>query len=351
MLKEKIANIAQMEGDRFEIDEMEVEKEYLNAQSDNTSIAIKILSVVGGFLAMLAFLGFLLIFGLYDSEVGLIITGMIFTGAAIWLNIVYKKLIIDTFSVSAYGLGLCLIAVGLSMLHVASNAICLSLMVIAILTMIATKNYILSFVSILIINGGFIFLIMENELKSLIHIYNAILLLVLTYVFLSEAKLLSNNKFPSKLYNPIRIGLMISALCGLVLVSHSRIFDLDIKFIWASSIITIPLTIYVISLINTIMGITELKTKVVVYSLCFLFLVPTAISPAISGSLLIILLCFLVNYKTGLTIGVTSFIYFICQYYYDLNFTLLTKSLILFISGIVFLLLYFFTNKKLGHNE
>ena len=58
-----------------------------------------------------------------------------------------------------------------------------------------------------------------------------------------------------------------------------------------------------------------------------------------------------VNYKTGLVIGIISFIYFISQYYYDLNFTLLTKSIILFSSGIVFILFYLFTNKKLNTNE
>ena len=44
-------------------------------------------------------------------------------------------------------------------------------------------------------------------------------------------------------------------------------------------------------------------------------------------------------------------IYFISQYYYDLNFTLLTKSILLFSSGVLFLLLYLFTHKNLTQNE
>jgi len=80
-------------------------------------------------------------------------------------------------------------------------------------------------------------------------------------------------------------------------------------------------------------------------------LVSTIFSPSISGAMIIVLLSFLVNYKTGLAIGIISLIYFISQYYYDLNFTLLTKSIILFSSGIVFLLFYLFTTKKLNSNE
>lgn len=350
-IRDNIEYINKLEGNSFEFNEIEIEKEYSNSHKEKSSIAIKILSVLGGFLATLAFLGFLLIAGLYDSEAGLVITGLIFIGAAIWLNVVYKKLIIDTLSVSAYVIGFCLIAFGLSELEVGDNTICVIFMLASLLTIGITRNYILSFISILTINGCFIYLIIDNDLYSLIHVYDAILLVLLTYVFLNEAKLLADKRFPTKLYNPIRIGLMFSLITGLVFVGQRGIFDFGIKHIWASSIITIPLTIYVISIIAKIIGITKTKSLYLIYSFSILFIIPTAMSPAISGALLIILLSFLVNYKTGLAIGVISFVYFISQYYYDLNFTLLTKSIILFVSGIIFLLFYVFTHKKLGQNE
>jgi len=88
-----------------------------------------------------------------------------------------------------------------------------------------------------------------------------------------------------------------------------------------------------------------------IYALSILLLLPTVLSPAISGAILIILLSFLVNYKTSLVIGIAAFIYFVSQYYYDLHFTLLTKSILLFSSGILFLGLYLLTHKKLTSNE
>ena len=88
-----------------------------------------------------------------------------------------------------------------------------------------------------------------------------------------------------------------------------------------------------------------------IYILSALILVSTIFSPSISGGIVIVLLSFLVNYKTGLAIGIISIIYFVSQYYYDLNFTLLTKSIILFVSGIMFLLFYLFTAKNLNTNE
>ncbi len=349
--KDKIQYIAQTEGGEFKCNEIEIEKEYLKLQYDKSSIAIKILSVLGGLLATLSFLGFLILAGLYDSEIGLMLTGFMLIGAAIILSKTYNKLIIDTLSISSYAIGLSLVAFGLSELAVGNNVICFLFVLISLLIIGITQNYILSFLSILIINGSFIFLIVDNDLQNLIHLYNAIILALLTYVFLNEAKLLSLNRLLSKLYNPVRIGLIISVLIGLAIVGQKGIFDFGIKRIWISSFITIPLTIYVVSVILKIMGISKNKALYLIYSLCAIFLIPTIFSPAISASLLIILLCFLVNYKIGISIGILSFIYFISQYYYDLNFTLLTKSIILLVSGGVFLLFYFLSHKKLDQNE
>lgn len=350
-IKDNIEYISKQEGSGFEYNEIEIEKAYFNSQKEKSSMAIKVLTVLGGFLATRFFLGFFLVAGLYNSKVGLVITGSIFIGAAIYLNVLYKKLIIDTLSISAYSIGLCLIAFGLGRLDVGEDTICVLFIVISLLTIGITKSYILSFISTLIINGCLIYLIIENDLYSLIHVYDAILLVLLTYVFLNEAKLLADKRFPSKVYDSIRVGLMFSLITGLLFVGQRGIFDFGIQYIWASSIITIPLTIYVISIIVKIMGVTKTKSLYLIYALSILFLIPTAMSPAISGALLIILLCFLVNYKTGLAIGVISFIYFISQYYYDLNLTLLTKSIILFVSGVIFLLLYVYTHKKLEQNE
>jgi len=339
------------EGEDFRFDEVAIENEYSKLNGDKSSIAIKILSVLGGFLATMAFLGFMMIAGLYDSKGGMVITGILSIGFAIWINVMFNKLIIDTLSVSTYAIGISLLAVGLSYMEVDENIISILFIVIAMITLAIMQNYILSFISILIINGGFLFLIINNDVYNLIHIYNAIITILLTYVFLNEGKLIIGNKLISKLYNPVRIGLIMSLLTGLVFVGKTGIFENHVYAIWASSIITIPVTLYVISIIAGIMGVAETRTKIIIYTACTLILLPTAFSPAVSGALLIILLSFLVNYKIGVSIGIIAFIYFISQYYYDLNFTLLTKSILMLSTGIIFLIFYFFTFKKLKPDE
>ncbi len=339
------------EGAKFECNEKAILNEYHIQEENKSSLAIKILSVFGGFLATFAFLGFLLVAGLYDSELGLSIFGIGFIIFAIWLNKEYDKLIIDTFSISTYVIGLALLAFGLIQLNIDKNIVVIFISIIAISSLIITQNYILSFISVLTISGSFLTLIISNDLYNLIHLYIAINILILSYLFLNESKIISSNIKLSKLYNPVRIGLVFSLLFGLVTIGKRHLIPISQNYIWLSSIVMSLVIIYLVYIISKLNEIESLKSKILIYFLSSIILVSTIYSPAISGTIIIVLLSFLVNYKTGLVIGIISFIYFISQYYYDLNFTLLTKSIILFSSGIVFLLFYFFTTKKLNLNE
>ena len=339
------------EGSKFECNEKAIFNEYQIQGENKSSLAIKVLSIFGGFLATLAFLGFLAIAGLYDSGFGLLLFGIGFIILAIWLNKEYDKLIIDTFSISTYIIGFTLLAFGLTQLNVDENIIIILISIIAISSLFITQNYILSFISVLTIFGSFLTLIISNDLYNLIHLYIAVNTLVLTYFFLREANIISSNKKLAKLYNPVRIGLVFSLLFGLVAIGKRHLMPISQNYIWLSSVVMIFVIIYLVYIISKINEIESRKSKMLIYSLSCLMLVSTIFSPSISGAMIIVLLSFLVNYKTGLAIGIISLIYFISQYYYDLNFTLLTKSIILFSSGIVFLLFYLFTTKKLNSNE
>lgn len=349
--KALLDSIRLLEGDKFEYDEKTILEEYSTQGENKSSLAIKILSIFGGFLATLAFLGFLAIAGLYNSELGLLIFGIGFIISAIWLNKLYDKLIIDTFSISIYVKGFALLALGLSEMKVDENIIAILIGLIALSSLIVTQNFILSFISVLAISGSFLFLIISNNSYDLIHLYVAINTLILTYLFLNEAKIISSNKKLSQLYNPFRIGIVISLLFGLISVGKRHLIPISQNYIWLSSIVLFLVTMYLVYTIIKINEINTVKSKAMIYTLSTLILVSTMFSPSISGAIVIILLSFLVNYKTGLAIGIISIIYFISQYYYDLNFTLLTKSIILFVSGIMFLLFYLFTTKNLSVNE
>lgn len=349
-IKELLDYLQTTEDKELQFDEDAIVTAY-QKNNDNQSLAIKILSVFGGLLASLAFLGFLFIAGLYNSDLGLLIFGTLCIAGAIWINKVYDKIIIDTVSVSSFIIGFILFGFGLGKLQMTENAISAVFILIALFSLSIVQNYILSFISVLIINGSILTLIISNKGYDLIHIYVSALALIVTYFFLKEAKIITVSKALSKLYNPIRIGLIFSFLSGLIILGKKGILPISPDYIWLSSVIIISTIIFLLSNLFEILNITKIQNKTGIYILCILLLLPTALSPAISGAILIILLSFLVNYKTGLVLDIIAFIYFISQYYYDLNFTLLTKSILLFSSGVLFMALYLFTHKKLTSNE
>jgi hypothetical protein len=218
-------------------------------------------------------------------------------------------------------------------------------------TLVITQNYLLSFISVLIISGSILSLILFNKCYQTIHIYIAVIAASMTYWFLQEAKMLTAAKKIAALYEPVRVGLIFSLLTGLIFVGIKGWINEPIRYIWLSSVATVLLILYLISILPIIRDGKSQSSKIGIYSVSGLLLMLTAMAPAVLGSLLIILLCFFVNYKTGLVIGIIAFIYFISQYYYDLNYSLLTKSGILFSTGILSILFYLFTHKKTASDE
>ncbi|KMQ59477.1 permease [Chryseobacterium angstadtii] len=319
--------------------------------NDHQSLAIKILSILGGLLASLAFIGFLFLTGIYDSTAGLFILGSISIIGGILINTYYDKIILDTVSISSYIIGYILLTMGFVKLEMSENTISLIFIMIAGLTLILARTYIISFISVLVINGAFLTMIITSHNDDLAHLYTSVLAILLTFVFLKEAKIISLHNALSKLYNPVRIGLVISFLAGLILLGKSDLIDLSGEYLWISSVVIILTILYVLSRLFERLNISGTQQKAGIYIISTLILLPTILSPAISGAILIILLSFLVNYKTSFVIGIIAFIYFVSQYYYDLHFTLLTKSILLFSSGILFLGLYLLTRKKLTSNE
>ena len=348
-IKELLEDFRATENKNFSYDENAIFAAYENNNS-HQSLAIKILSIFGGILASLAFLGFLLLAGLYDSTTGLLVFGTVGIAAGIFINKTYDKIIIDTISVSSYLIGFALLAFGLSTLKLDENMICLICILVAAASLMITRSYILVFISVLIISGSILTIIASNKDFDIIHLYTSLLAIIVTVFYLKEARIIAWHTAFSRLYNPIRIALLLSFLAGLYCMGNDFI-EISGDYMWISSVVIILSIMYVLSQIFEILNISQTPQKAGNYIITAALLLPTVLSPAISGAILIILLSFLVNYKTSLVIGILAFIYFVSRYYYDLHFTLLTKSILLFSSGILFLGLYVLTHKKLTSHE
>ncbi|MBO9562609.1 MAG: DUF4401 domain-containing protein [Niastella sp.] len=346
-----LAQLQATEGTEVAIDSEAVQAEYQKINANRSGIAIKVLTILGGLLATLAFLAFLLIAGLYDSYAGMTIIGIIFIAGAIVVSKRFDILIFDAIAVTAFASGLFLLAMGIEGGTKSENLVCILFIGIGLATLAIVQNYILSFLAVLTVNGALICLILFNNQYSSLHFYIAIVTIGLITFMLQEANLITGGKKLSRLYNPIKLGLLFSVLAAYVLVSTKGLFSFSIHFNLVSSIAAIGSIFYVLQRLLQLFNIQRTDTKVLIYLPVALVLIPTLYAPAIAGALLITLLCFWVNHKTGLVIGIAALVYFIFRYYYDLQLTLLVKSILLFASGVLFLLFYLLTHKKLESHE
>lgn len=343
--------IQQEQGSLFTYNESKIIETYTVQEDNKGSMSIKILSILGGMLATLFFTGFLAIAGLYNSEIGMTVTGSLFVIAALGLNKWYPKTIIDTFCLSLYLVGLCMLGFGWSQMDGSQNSITALIAGIAILSLIIHQNYMLSFVAAVIAINSLLWLLHSNHWENWIHVNIGLQALLFSYFFLNEAKILSSSQKLNKLYEPLKAGILISFLTVLGSISRKNYLDLDTFPIALSSIVFIPVLFYLVHLLLKTVEINMLKHKLLVYVCASAILIPLAFTPYILGALLIILICFKVNYKTGFVSGIIALIYFMSQFYYDLNLNLLHKSFLLFGSGMVFLLFYVFINSKNNINE
>ncbi len=349
-IKELLSYFNSIEDSELALQEEAVATAYQN-KDDDQSMAIKVLSVFGGFLASIFFIGFLFVAGIGESAVSQVVVGSLLIIGAIWVYKQHNTILIDTISISCFITGFALTVFGLDQLGLTENTISMISILIAFLTLIIAGGYILSLVSILTMNASVLTLITFNNNFDLVHIHVAALSIIVTLVFLKEARVITASKALSKIYNPVRVGLVLSFLSGLVVLGNKGNIPLSTNYIWTSSIIIIAAIAFLLHHLLQTLKVNNSQHKLSIYTICFLLLLPTAFFPAISGAILIILLSFLVNYKTGFAIGVIAFIYFISQYYYDLNLTLLTKSILLFTSGVLFTILYVFVHKKFSSDE
>jgi hypothetical protein len=334
-------------GDSFTYDGKAICAEYEKNHTQATPLAIQVLSIFGGLLGTL----FLSVFFGLAGYLVMTFFGIVFIVATIGINRYYDKPLLNTSTVSFYVAGFCLLGFALFTRDISSITVCLVFIVISLITLFIVQNFMLSFLAVLIINGSIVFIMANNHFFDELYIYIAVLIAALNYLFFKEAKIITFDTKICRLYRPVRIGLLFSLIGVLILTIIQTKTSYETEWSpWGllPSMAGIAAILYLISHIISLLNVEKDEYKWMIYLFILLLLSPTILFPALPVSLMIILLSFRFNYKTGFVTGIISFIYFAGQFYYDLNFTLLVKSILMIASGVLFLLFFLFTRHKLA---
>lgn len=322
-----------------------------NHPSAQNSLPIKIISIIGGMLASCAFVGFLSLAGLYESALAQLIFGFGFIAGAIWLDKLYNTILLDTISISLFLIGGILIGIGLNEFGVSETFTYVLFISIAVVSLYLTQNQVLALVAMLTIHASIVAILFTNNQYEILLVYTPLLATTCYFVYTNSSWFVHQGGKLAQLYPVIRTASTLSFLSTLFLLGIRMTTPISPQLFWIASVGIIGTILYQVNGLYKQINAEEAGPPIMHLILITLLLLPTLFAPAIPGAILLLLLGFQFGYKTGFVLAILSSIYFISQYYYDLSFTLLTKSILLLISGSLFLLLYFLVTTKLSSNE
>ncbi len=326
------------------IDTEAITKEYSLQQKNQSSIAIKILSVVGGVFSSLLFVLFVSISMIWTHATFMEIFGIILIVIAIFLNKKVTNLLLDTFSISLYIVGVSFVVFGLNYLKNPLDTSIYFVLLVGIITLFINQSYLLSFIASMMILGSILLYLFHHHIEDAISVYLALNGFLLMFWFL-YLNILFYFKKMNALYEPIKMTLLFSFLFILGLLAYGDIIKMNAFNWYLLALSTSIQLLFVVYKIKKSIALADKKAIFILYFLSILIVGFSYFSPAIIGALTVILLGFYTNSKSIFVLGILAFIYFIGQFYYNLNDTLLFKSVLLIALGIVFLALHFFILK------
>jgi len=327
---------------------MDKEKMDLELKKDSEAyqgLGIKILSIAGGFLGSLFFFAFIV--RLFNSaSVILMVFGLVAIVLAILLDKHVKNIALDAACLGGYLAGFGMIGYGTSTFN-NENLTTFILLLVALVTIVSTRAYVLNLFAIIAVNSCLYAFGNINDVPYFIHILVAINAVGFTLFSLMEAELLADGFDSNVRYAPVHAGFLVSLL-GILIDLCFHISKSNGSNWISASIIILLILYFVYQLLISL----QLKDKqILIYILCMIILLPMIYAPAICGAILILLIGFHTGRRFVLSIGVLAMLYFVGQFYYDLQYSLLVKSAMMFGTGVLFLSARFILIKQLKRYE
>lgn len=170
-------------------------------------------------------------------------------------------------------------------------------------------------------------------------------------MYWKEAAIIGFHPRCNEWYQPLLITLVLFFIGFLQLLGKRHLVEGIGTYFSYTSLWLMTLLGWVLYQVLPAFGITTQSQKWTVLVIIVLIILPTLRSPAIAGILLLLLLSFRSGDRWVWIISLLALVVFMFEFYYDLDYTLLTKSYILMGTGLGLLIFYYFTRKYWQPNE
>ena len=316
-----------------------------NAERDQPWYMEVFLGIAGILTAILGsffFGSFLALIVGFDDEAVFGVLGLVIFGLSIFLRrktgSPYVQHILNTMII----VGGFLTAFGLGDILRDFDAVIVLLLVLSLIVLVLVRDRILEFLSA----AAIITLIGAEAYHLKLPMVESVVLVIATCV----GVVLLTRPIGTRLYKSAGTAfLMAPAILGIALVHIQRWDSLadTSRFSddWLPRVISLVLLLGSVAYLNRGQEISTFKPPLPA-------LIPLVIAAAFvplggASALLLILTGYILGSRTLAIIGTLLQIYFLTMFYYDLSLDLLTKSIVLFVSGLVFLGVWVFVNRKL----
>ncbi|MBU3744794.1 MAG: DUF4401 domain-containing protein [Sediminibacterium sp.] len=346
-----VTQIQQRAGEDLHMDEAAISNALNRMQERESSWIIKIVSVIGGILATQFFSGFLFISRIVTSGIGSLLFGCMLILGSIFIIRKTNQLVLDTMAVTTYLLAYVLVGVGLNKLQLTDNAGAGIMMLIALGTIFFIRHTVLAFFTFVIFWSGAVFLFYNNHLGNWSQCWPAVLGLVIVWMYWKEAAIIRFHPRCTDWYRPLLVTLVLFFVGFLQLLGKRDLVAGIGTYFSYTSLWLMGLLGWVLYRILPAFGMHTQTQKWTLLICLLLIILPTLRSPAIAGILLLLLLSFRSGDRWVWITSLLALAVFMIEFYYDLDYTLLTKSYILMGTGIGLLAFYYFTRKYWQSNE
>ncbi|WP_168797559.1 DUF4401 domain-containing protein [Neolewinella litorea] len=286
----------------FTVDQSSLSSARAADEGEETEPAVRALAGLGGFLASLVFLLFLWLTDVLERPVVALSLGGTLLVITLWLGRRPRQAFLATTTVCGYLLGAGLMMIGLPP-GIPDELLILPVPGLAVLTLIFTRQYYLVALATVSFPACLLYLHLVDRSGAWVWLAVVLSAAALVAVTFFEHRFIHDRRLA-----PLRTGVVFGLLMSLL------------WFRWGQWMVP---------------SSGGLSYASVPFAGCFLLLV----------------LSFRNRHFFGVASGVAGLAYFTAQYYYDLRWTLLGKSLTLMAVGTLFLVAYFLLRHKFSARE
>lgn len=240
--------------------------------------------------------------------------------------------------------GRILFAFGMFILFESAEMVVIGAIVLEIFFFCFYPNSLMKTLSVLLIANGILFLLFEFHVSYLIHFLIIFVAGAMLWHFEQESCWLHSKKY-YLFFTPVKLALPL-VLLNFTIFSFVAEFPIQEWFI--STLGLLVLLVYYQFYLLKKYKITQVKTILLPPFATILIAIPTYNTPSILATLLIFLVAFHRGAQEILVISIVFMSISLSVYYYNMDTTLLIKSLILISTGAIFLgfRYFFFSNAQ-----